>query len=95
MGDYFSVGVAHFQMLEHMVRVIFNFLFWGELGEGHPQSRTEPENEGLEIRDLIFSNISNPGFWKDLKDKYEASEIVVDAKNTQALRPAKEEVSVY
>jgi len=65
-----------------MVRVIFNFLFRGELGEGRPQTRTEPETEGVEIRDLLFSNIAETGFWKDLKDKYSASEIVVDAKNT-------------
>ena len=82
MHEAIPVGREHFQQFEHMVRVAFNFLFWGELGEGRPQSRTEPENEGLEIRDLLFSNISNSGFWKDLKDKYAASEIVVDAKNT-------------
>jgi len=55
------------------------------VGEGHAQSRTEPENEGVEIRDLIFANKANSGFWKDLKDKYAASEIVVDAKNTDGV----------
>jgi hypothetical protein len=68
-----------------MVRVIFNFLFRGELGEGRPQSRTEEEDEGVEIRDLLYSNNANSGFWKDLKDKYSASEIVVDAKNKDKL----------
>jgi len=85
LREAIPVGREHFQQFEHMVRVTFNFLFWGELGEGRPQSRTEPENEGLEIRDLLFSNTSNSGFWKDLKDKYRASEIVVDAKNTDKL----------
>ena len=67
------------------MRVIFNFLFYGELGEGRAQSRTEPEDEGIEIRDLIVSNKSDSGFWKDLKDKYSASEIVIDAKNKNEL----------
>jgi hypothetical protein len=61
--------------------VAFNFLFIGELGEGKAQSRTEPEDEGVEIRDLIFANNAESGFWRDLKTKYGASEIVVDAKN--------------
>jgi hypothetical protein len=74
------VGAEHFQEFEYAVRVTFNFLFRGVLGEGQPQSRTEPEDEGLEIRDLLFSNTSSSGFWKDLKDKYAASEIGVDAK---------------
>ncbi len=78
-------GVEHFRGFEHMVRVVFNFLFIGELGEGKPQSRTEPEDEGLEIRDLIFANCARSGFWGDLKTKYSASEIVVDAKNKDDL----------
>ncbi len=74
-------GPEHFKSFEHIVRVVFNFLFIGELGEGKAQSRTEPEDEGVEIRDLIFANNAESGFWKDLKRKYAASEIVVDAKN--------------
>src|SRR5438477_11458081 len=74
-------GSEHFKSFEHIVRVVFNFLFIGELGEGKAQSRTEPEDEGVEIRDLIFANNAESGFWKDLKRKYAASEIVVDAKN--------------
>jgi hypothetical protein len=79
------VGIEHFREYEHMVRVIFNFLFVEKLGEGRWQSRTEPEDEGVEIRDLLFGNKSDSGFWKDLKDKYLASEIVVDAKNKSVL----------
>ena len=86
MHQNIPVGREHFRQFENMVRVVFNFLFCGELGEGRPQSRTEPENEGVEIRDLIFSNIADSGFWKDLKGKYSASAIVVDAKNTNDLR---------
>jgi len=81
LPDSLPAGKEHFQGFEHMVRVAFNYLFYGELGEGRSQSRTDPEDEGVEIRDVIFANKSNTGFWKDLKDKYAASEIVVDAKN--------------
>jgi hypothetical protein len=85
LRELVPVGHEHFQTLEHMVRVTFNFLFRGDLGDGRVQSRTEPENEGIEIRDLLFANKADRGFWKDLKDKYAASEIVVDAKNKDEL----------
>jgi hypothetical protein len=78
-------GRENFQAFEHIVRVVFNFLFIGELGEGKGQSRTKPEDEGVEIRDVIFANNAESGFWKDLKDKYAAPEIVVDAKNKDEL----------
>ncbi len=85
LRDIVLVGRKRFRDYERMVRVIFNFLFREELGAGREQSRTEPENEGVEIRDLIFTNVAESGFWKDLKDKYSASEVVVDAKNTDEL----------
>jgi hypothetical protein len=78
-------GQADFSKYENIVRIAFNFLFRSELGQGQSQSRTEPENEGIEIRDLVFANKAASGFWKDLKDKYSASEIVVDAKNKNEL----------
>lgn len=65
--------------------VIFNFLFRGELGEGQAQARTEPGDDGIEIRDLVFSNKADSGFWNDLKNKYSATEIVVDCKNKDAI----------
>jgi hypothetical protein len=83
--DRIPVGRAHFAQYENLIRVLFNFLFGRHLGRGQLQSRTEPGNEGCEIRDLICSNRSEGGFWKDLKDKYSCSEIVVDAKNKHAL----------
>jgi len=82
LRDIVPVGREHFRDFEQIVRVIFNFLFHEELGEGRAQDRTEPENEGVEIRDLLYANKADRGFWKDLKDKYSASEILVDAKNT-------------
>ncbi len=79
-------GAKDFKAFEHIVRVVFNFLFRGDLGEGEAQSRTQPEDEGIEIRDLIFANQAETGFWRDVKAKYSASEIVVDAKNTDEVR---------
>ena len=60
-------GPKYFKAFEHIVRVVFNFLFVGELGEGKAQSRTLSEEEGIEIRDLIFANKAEYGFWSDLK----------------------------
>src|SRR6202035_2302277 len=85
LRENIPTGIQHFRQYEHQVRVIWNFLFKGELGEGQAQSRTEPENEGVEIRDIVFANKANTGFWSDLKQKYSASEIIVDAKNTDDL----------
>lgn len=85
LREIVPVGKAHFREYEHRVRVIFNYLFNDALGEGQYQSRTEPENEGSEIRDVIFANRSDSGFWKGLKEKYEVSEVIVDAKNTDDL----------
>jgi len=85
LREIIPVGREHFRDYERMVRIAFTFAFREELGAGREQSRTEPENEGIEIRDLVFSNIAVSGFWKDLKDKYSATEIVVDAKNMDEL----------
>lgn len=52
---------------------------------GRSQSRTEPEDEGVEIRDLVYTNRAESGFWNDLKQKYSSTEIVVDAKNKTEL----------
>jgi len=80
---FIPVGIKHIKDFEHLVRVSINFLFIGDLGEAVPQVRTEPGNEGLEIRDLICSNNADTGFWKDLKDNYGCLEILFDAKNTR------------
>lgn len=85
LRDIIPAGAEHFAAFEHIVRVVLNFLFVVQLGEGKSQSRTEPEDEGVEIRDLIFANEAESGFWSDLKYKYSVSEVVVDAKNKDAL----------
>ena len=78
-------GRDHYRKYEHSVRVTMNYLFSGHLGEAKPQSRTEPGNEGNEIRDLVCQNRAQTGFWKDLKDKYFCSEILFEAKNETEL----------
>jgi hypothetical protein len=82
LRELLPTGLERFRDYEKQVRIVFRFLFQGELGEGVPQSRTEPEDEGVEVRDIIFPNVAESGFWNDLKAKYSASEVVVDAKNT-------------
>ncbi len=79
------VGHTHFANYEHLVRVTFTFLFNAHLSDGRPQVRTEPDDAGVEIRDIVFANESERGFWKDLKDKYGCTEVIVDAKNTETL----------
>lgn len=83
--ELMPVGPNHFRDYEDHIRVVINFLFVQHLGEATPQKRTEPGNEGCEIRDLICQNRSELGFWKDLKDKYSCTEIVFEAKNTNNL----------
>jgi hypothetical protein len=60
LKENIPTGREHFRQYEHQVRVIWNFLFMGELGEGQFQSRTEPENEGVEIRDIVLAVQSVP-----------------------------------
>jgi thymidylate kinase len=78
-------GREHFRDFERLVRVTFTFLFPEHLGEPRIQSRTEPGNESCEIRDVIFPNKSETGFWQDLKAKYSCTEIVIDAKNSMEI----------
>jgi len=78
-------GPEHSREYEEFVRRIVNYLFMGHLGECKAQPRTEPGNEGCEIRDLLCANIAEHGFWKDLKDKYSCSEALFEAKNVSDL----------
>jgi len=79
------VGPKYSREYENFLRVTLNYLLIEHLGEAKPQERTEPGNEGTEIRDLICQNKAHAGFWQDLKNKYSCSEIVFEAKNTNEL----------
>ena len=83
---FIPYGKEHYRDYEQFLKVIINYLFIGDLGEATPQIRTDPDNEGLEIRDLICQNRAEKGFWKDLKDKYFCIEILFEAKNTAELK---------
>lgn len=78
-------GTEHFKQYEDFIRKSVNFLFIQHLGEGKLQQRTEPGDEGLEIRDIICSNKSNKGFWADIKQKYSCTEVLFEAKNKSEL----------
>ncbi len=78
-------GLKYFKEYEDFNRKAINFLFIEHLGECKLQQRTEPGNEGLEIRDLICSNKSERGFWADIKQKYSCSEVLFEAKNKDEL----------
>ena len=78
-------GQKYFKEYEDFNRKTINFLFIEHLGECKLQQRTEPGNEGLEIRDLICSNKSEKGFWVDIKQKYSCSEVLFEAKNKDEL----------
>jgi len=78
-------GQKCFKEYEDFNRKAINFLFIEHLGECKLQQRTEPGNEGLEIRDLICSNKSERGFWADIKQKYSCSEVLFEAKNKDEL----------
>lgn len=64
---------------ERMVRIVIRFLFSPALSDGIAHSRTE--DDGVEVRDLICHNASTTGFWKDLKDKYQCTEVIFEVKN--------------
>lgn len=82
LSDSIPTGQEHCHDYEDHLKVVVNFLFIEHLGEAKLQSRTEPGNEGTEIRDIICQNRAEAGFWNDLKSKYSCSEIVIEAKNT-------------
>jgi len=85
MEESIPAGQEHCHKYEDFIRIVVNFLFNHDLGEAALQARTETENDGIEIRDVICQNRAEDGFWKDLKDKYLCSEIVFEAKNTTEL----------
>lgn len=80
-----AVGRECARQYEDFVRVVINYLFVGHLGECKAQDRTEAGNEGCEIRDLLCQNQAETGYWRDIKDKYQCSEVLFEAKNEREL----------
>lgn len=81
------VGREHWRVYEDFVRRVIDTLFFGDLGYATPQVRSEPgdDEEGIEIRDLLCQNKAEAGFWKDLKDKYQCTEVLFEAKNKEVV----------
>jgi len=50
LRERIPVGRERFREYEDHVRIVFQFLFRKQLEDGKGQSRTAPENEGVEIR---------------------------------------------
>jgi len=80
IDEYIPIGSKGWKEFEDTTRIIIGYLF-DELGVPKAQERTEPGNEGTEIRDIICQNSAEKGFWSDIKYKYDCSEIVFEIKN--------------
>ena len=60
---------------------LFKYLFVPPLSEPRIQARNE---NGLHIRDAIFSNFSENGFWHIIDSRYKANCIVLECKNYES-----------
>lgn len=75
-------GKEFWNVYQDLVGEIFCYLFVPPLGKPDPQSRAE---DGLEIRDYVFPNRAESGFWINVKTEYKGSYAVVEAKNKAEL----------
>jgi hypothetical protein len=63
---------------QRLIRDIFEFLFTPPLGRPIWESS---DHSGANRRDVIFPNYTSEGFWKFLRERYDADFIIVDPKN--------------
>jgi hypothetical protein len=75
-------GKASWNTFQDLVGEIFCYLFVPPLGKPEPQSRAE---DGLEIRDFVFPNRADSGFWALIRSEYKGMYAVVEAKNKDDL----------
>lgn len=71
-------GKKSWQDYQKLVGKILEYLFCPPLENPLPQQR---DKYNVNIRDFIFPNYADHGFWKSIKDRYNADYIIVDAKN--------------
>jgi hypothetical protein len=71
-------GKEAWKEYQDLMEEIFCYLFVPPLNKPEPQHRAE---DGLDIRDLIFPNHTESGFWAEVRSEYKGSYIVVEAKN--------------
>jgi hypothetical protein len=71
-------GKKTWKEYQDLVEEIFSYLFAPPLDSPKPQCRAE---DGLEIRDMIFPNRVQEGFWEYVRTEYKGSYVVLEAKN--------------
>lgn len=71
-------GKRTWKEYQDLIEEIFENLFVPPLSKHEAQSRSE---DGLDIRDLVFPNHVESGFWAYVRSEYKGSYIVVEAKN--------------
>jgi hypothetical protein len=75
-----SSGKKMWREYESLIKDVFSYLFVPPLDNPDVHCRTI---DGLEIRDLIFSNHAEDGFWKEIKTEYKGSYVVIEVKNKE------------
>lgn len=75
-----SAGKKMWREYESLIKDTFSYLFVPPLDNPEVQRRTI---DGLEIRDLIFPNHAEDGFWKEIKTEYKGSYVVIEVKNKE------------
>jgi hypothetical protein len=73
-----SAGKDDWSKYQKHVEKILSFLFSDILSEPITEL---PDKYGINRRDFILRNYCETGFWKYLREKYQADFIVIDAKN--------------
>lgn len=87
-------GQKTFADYEKAVIDVFDYLFKGQLGPAKPQSRTADETQR---QDILFKNLQEGRFWRNLFHQFGSYFLIVDAKNyADPIKPAVvDEVSKY
>lgn len=70
--------------LEDICEEILIFLFCENLPKNQALSKPKSQSKTdvhYDIRDLLFENRASEGFWKDIRDDFDAHGVIVDAKN--------------
>jgi hypothetical protein len=73
-----SAGKEDWHKYQKHIGKILSYLFNDDLSDPITEL---PDNYGINRRDFILRNYCENGFWKYLREKYQADFIVIDAKN--------------
>jgi len=75
-----KAGNKDWKEYQDLTQEAFTYLFVPPLEKPKAQSRAE---DGLEIRDAVFPNRADNGFWAYVRTEYKGAYIVVEAKNKE------------